>query len=742
MVSNILKLKPVIWVLCCWLVTIPVSASDRYQQGIDAFARGDYQAAANIWLVEAYEGSRDAQFNLGVMYLEGKGVSQNREDAIFWFSRAAEGGHTQAQYNLGHLYFEEQDNQKSLQKGVAWWKRAAEQGYGIAQYNYARALYFGIGVEKNLPQSYYWMQQSAESGEEIALRFVEAHKEEFSDIAALPIQAQPQPQPQPQEIETAKENENVAPEFSTELIADQEAEPAGQQDLIVTEADIEASSAEVDVSGSLVIEQSDEADSTELDERASFYVFLPKQSLIYSQFNTFSPVVMTEREGLMLRVMSKAGKWYEVRAPGGFPGWIDVTAGTLDKGIFTVNENAQMIFADYTDNSDGNQIGFVNKGDKLLVLSQPTAENTSWVHILSPEDNSAWIKSDAVSRVTSTDLEAGLNWQKQRLVRKSKTMDLPQSKPKPERVAVVAPENTDNGLKVEEEIQPKQALNKTEVINESNNIELFTVDEFLADFGTQQTIETENISTAQLEGVEKENMSSEDVQVESNSEVLVESLFVNDDELVIVEELDKPVVAELVWQAESNAVEAQASVKTLESNNDESDVVKVVKDVTFNDKEVSVVQSDQTTESETDVDAIQTPVLIESEISFSPTVTRAANLDHTGIHNDNQWLYSKNPNRYTLQLISVRERKKAFALFNGVGSQGQLFSTFSNGSRWYFILIGDFATVNDALNHLPQLPRWAQNAIVKSFDTLQSRRCDKLDQLDDFERHGLDQYCH
>ena len=158
--------------------------TEKFQQGINAFAVGDYQTAANIWLVEAYEGTRDAQFNLGVMYIEGKGVAQNRDDALFWFAKAAENDHVQAQYNLGHLYFEDKDNQESLEKGAAWWRRSSLQGFSIAQFNYAKAVFYGIGVEQNLPEALYWMEQSASSGEAVATKFLNSHKDAFAGVVA------------------------------------------------------------------------------------------------------------------------------------------------------------------------------------------------------------------------------------------------------------------------------------------------------------------------------------------------------------------------------------------------------------------------------------------------------------------------------------------------------------------------------------------------------------------------------
>ena len=45
-----------------------------------------------------------AQFNLGLMYANGRGVPQDDSQAVVWYKKAAEQGHPIAQYNLGAMY--------------------------------------------------------------------------------------------------------------------------------------------------------------------------------------------------------------------------------------------------------------------------------------------------------------------------------------------------------------------------------------------------------------------------------------------------------------------------------------------------------------------------------------------------------------------------------------------------------------------------------------------------------------
>jgi TPR repeat protein len=52
---------------------------------------------AAMWVVKAAEqGNAEAQYRLGHMYYDGKGVKQNRVAAVMWFVKAAEQGNAAA----------------------------------------------------------------------------------------------------------------------------------------------------------------------------------------------------------------------------------------------------------------------------------------------------------------------------------------------------------------------------------------------------------------------------------------------------------------------------------------------------------------------------------------------------------------------------------------------------------------------------------------------------------------------
>ncbi|MDY6991287.1 MAG: tetratricopeptide repeat protein, partial [Pseudomonadota bacterium] len=97
----------------------------------------DLQALFTAYLQRAQQGDSTAQANLGVLYLEGRGVQANAQKAAQWFHQAAQQGHTLAQYNLGVLYRQGRGVTQDDQQALKWFRKAAGQGYHLAQNNLA-----------------------------------------------------------------------------------------------------------------------------------------------------------------------------------------------------------------------------------------------------------------------------------------------------------------------------------------------------------------------------------------------------------------------------------------------------------------------------------------------------------------------------------------------------------------------------------------------------------------------------
>ena len=66
-----------------------------------AYQSGDYAPALRMFQQQANQGISGAQFGLGVMYANGRGVPQDYAEAMKWYRKAADQGDTISQFNLG-----------------------------------------------------------------------------------------------------------------------------------------------------------------------------------------------------------------------------------------------------------------------------------------------------------------------------------------------------------------------------------------------------------------------------------------------------------------------------------------------------------------------------------------------------------------------------------------------------------------------------------------------------------------
>jgi TPR repeat protein len=69
----------------------------------------NYKKASKWYKKAAKQGHAEAQYNLGIMYYNGRGVDVNYKKAIEWYEKAAEQGLLNAQSNLGVMYQNGQD---------------------------------------------------------------------------------------------------------------------------------------------------------------------------------------------------------------------------------------------------------------------------------------------------------------------------------------------------------------------------------------------------------------------------------------------------------------------------------------------------------------------------------------------------------------------------------------------------------------------------------------------------------
>ncbi len=84
----------------------------------------------NKLIASAENGSSEAQKELGNVYYDGKGTAINLQEAVHWWTKAADQKNAAAQYNLGAFYLEDGRHQ-DFDKALAWFNKSAKNGVKV-----------------------------------------------------------------------------------------------------------------------------------------------------------------------------------------------------------------------------------------------------------------------------------------------------------------------------------------------------------------------------------------------------------------------------------------------------------------------------------------------------------------------------------------------------------------------------------------------------------------------------------
>jgi TPR repeat protein len=138
------------------------------QTGIDAYVSGNYQVALTEFTALAEKGNAEAQYILGIMYVEGKAVPLDYKVAMSWYRKAADQGHAGAQTSLGAMSARGLGVPMDYQTAMSWYLKAAEQGDPMAQNNLGFMYLNAQGVPADLVQAHMWFSLAAAAGNENA----------------------------------------------------------------------------------------------------------------------------------------------------------------------------------------------------------------------------------------------------------------------------------------------------------------------------------------------------------------------------------------------------------------------------------------------------------------------------------------------------------------------------------------------------------------------------------------------
>lgn len=106
--------------------------SADFDEGCEAFDRGDFERALEEWQPLARHGHPAAQFRLGCLYAFGQEVETDYDRALDLYREAAHQGNADAQNNLGSTLALGWGTEQEPVEGLMWFELAARTGHEMA----------------------------------------------------------------------------------------------------------------------------------------------------------------------------------------------------------------------------------------------------------------------------------------------------------------------------------------------------------------------------------------------------------------------------------------------------------------------------------------------------------------------------------------------------------------------------------------------------------------------------------
>nr|WP_321272028.1 tetratricopeptide repeat protein [uncultured Tolumonas sp.] len=113
---------------------------------------------------KAEQGDAQSQYQLGLNYTNGIGVTQDYTKGAQWFLKSAQQGKSEAQFMMGAAYASGRGVVRDETQAYQWFDKAANQGNSAALYQKADALANGRGTTKDIAASRKFYEKAARLG--------------------------------------------------------------------------------------------------------------------------------------------------------------------------------------------------------------------------------------------------------------------------------------------------------------------------------------------------------------------------------------------------------------------------------------------------------------------------------------------------------------------------------------------------------------------------------------------------
>ena len=350
-----------------------------------------FQADLDSHLLKAYEGDRDAQFKVGVLYTNDQYIKPDYEQAVYWYKQAANQNHILAQYNLGHQYLSGTGVEQSTKTAIEWWLKAANLDHPLAQFNIGRAYYLGIGLPTDLVNAKHWFERAAANNEPKSIEILQ----ELDWNTLVPGDsaiAKKGDAPQTSPATTSQEPSKPLTDKTTALANETDkktATDADKKNEQVTNSSIEIAKKEAP--------KKLDSNNTAINEAMTDYSN-SKPTIVYNKPSIDSDIIATIVDATKFKIIKESKQWKQVQTANGFPVWVHgdfLSAKDDEQGVVTgngVNARAKPLV------TKGNIVGRLAKGDKVEIITK----SNQWYRVQSPPRFKGWIKTNDNKEATAS----------------------------------------------------------------------------------------------------------------------------------------------------------------------------------------------------------------------------------------------------------------------------------------------------------------------------------------------------
>ena len=394
--------------------TVVSSQTDFNIQADSADLKAEFQKELDKWMLRAYEGDRDAQFKVGVLFANDQFGPPDHEQSAYWYRQAARQGHPLAQYNLGHQFLMGNGVKRDERAAMQWWLKAAEQQHALAQFNVGRAYYLGIGLKKDLNQARFWFERASQNNEPKSTELLkqlgwwnpepEDNLEQQVTSTASSNDRQESQGSQgsnssgfTSKIEPIKEipsDVSATPERQNEVVVDVELDTSNQPDKWVTTQNANLKSINPDQNK---IEVQDPPKDTTADSQDQATAAPNLSIAVFTNPAVRSVLITILDDVSSITTIERGNRWTMITSSRGFPVWVSSNFVRVngDRGVISATSvNARSVPLV----TQGSVVGRFNRGEKVEILDS----RNNWYRVYSPERFRGWVKTEDFEKVQQT----------------------------------------------------------------------------------------------------------------------------------------------------------------------------------------------------------------------------------------------------------------------------------------------------------------------------------------------------